>query len=183
MLPSLCEQIWQCLDCGVSLKKDQRKAEMHECGEFHCNVCNEYYPDEDHQCYMRAISSEQGHDKFIYYDFECQQDNDKGEHIPNFVVAHNVCKECEQDCIDADAKCNNCGARCNYCGKFNTKLQEWGRSPCNGCARRQVIFSGVNTKHDFCKWLINESHKNVTAIAHNARSYDAYIIYNYLMGI
>ena len=80
----MCEQIWQCPDCGVSLKKDQRKAEMHECGEFHCNVCNGYYLDEDHQCYMRAISSEQEHNKFIFYDFECQQDNDKGEHIPNY---------------------------------------------------------------------------------------------------
>ena len=88
-------------------------------------MCNEYYLDEDHQCYMRAISPEIEHDKFIFYDFECQQDNDKGEHIPNFVVAHSVSSECEQNPIDADATCNNCGTRCNYCGKFNTKLQEW----------------------------------------------------------
>ena len=77
--------------------------------------------------------------------------------------------------------CNNCGTRCNYCGKFNTKLQEWERSPCNGCAKGQVIFSGTNTKYEFCKWLINESHKNVTAIAHNARAYDAQLEFNYII--
>ena len=182
-LPSLCEQVWQCPDCGVSLKTEQRKSELHECGEIQCDVCNEFYLDEDHQCYMRSISPDQKSDKFIFYDFECQQDNAEGEHVPNYVVAHTVCNECEQYPIDEHATCNNCGSRCNFCSKYNKKLQEWERSPCNGYGKRQVIFSGPNTKYNFCKWLIDESHKDVTAIAHNGRAYDAYFIYNYLMSI
>ena len=47
----------------------------------------------------------------------------------------------------------------------------------------QVIFSGNDTKEKFCKWLIHEQHRNVTAIAHNGRAYDAYLIYNHLMTI
>ena len=31
---SLCEQIWQCPDCCVTLRKEERKPEIHECGEF-----------------------------------------------------------------------------------------------------------------------------------------------------
>ena len=44
-----------------------------------------------------------------------------------------------------------------------------------------MIFSGSNTGNEFCKWLISEQHRNVTAIAPNSRAYDAYFIYNYLM--
>ena len=47
--------------------------------------------------------------------------------------------------------------------------------------KRQVIFSGPDTKTVFCKWLISNQHKNFTAIAHNARGYDSYFIYDYLI--
>ena len=52
---------------------------------------------------------------------------------------------------------------------------------CDGCGFRQKIFSGTSTKEDFCKWLITETHKGFTVIAHNARGYDAYFLYDYLM--
>ena len=32
-----------------------------------------------------------------------------------------------------------------------------------------------------CTWLFSEQHANVTVIAHNARAYNAYFIYNYLL--
>jgi hypothetical protein len=32
---------------------------------------------------------------------------------------------------------------------------------------------------DFCKWLISKEHKNYTAIAHNAKGYDAQFILKY----
>ena len=87
---------------------------------------------------MRSISPEQKSDKFIFYDFECQQDNVEGEHIPNYVVAHTVCNECEQYPVDEHATCNNCGSRCNFCSKYNKKLQEWERSSCNGCVKGKL---------------------------------------------
>ena len=37
-------------------------------------------------------------------------------------------------------------------------------------------FKGSNTKREFCQWLISEQHRYATAIAHNARAYDAYFI-------
>ena len=53
--------------------------------------------------------------------------------------------------------------------------------PCDGCGFRQKIISGASTKEDFCKWLFTETHKGFTVIAHNARGYDAYFLYDYLM--
>ena len=70
-------------------------------------------------------------------------------------------------------KCFICGSRCNLCDKYDNKEKEWERNPCEGCGYRQVIFSGPDTSEKFCKWLISEQHKNVTAIAHNARACDA----------
>ena len=127
---------------------------------------------------MRAFTSEVMPDKFIFCDFECTQD--KGEHVPNFVVAYCICSNCESEPITPDSKCKECGSRCELCNKFDKK-KEWERNPCEGCGNRQVIFKGTETKEKFCKWLINEQHKDCTVIAHNARAYDVYFIYDYLM--
>ena len=54
-------------------------------------------------------------------------------------------------------------------------------NPCTGCGNREVIFHGQNTVREFCSWLFSKQHANVTVIAHNARAYDAYFIYNYLL--
>ena len=42
-------------------------------------------------------------------------------------------------------------------------------------------FSGSNTSNDFHKWLISERNKDVTAIPYNARTYNAYSIYDHWM--
>ena len=102
-IPSLCEQNWQCPQCGITLKTDKRKPGEHECGECLCNICQQYYDGEFHQCYMRSIEPEDKHEKFIFYDFECQQDNAKKEHIPNYVVSHSSCFECEKDEVSSDS--------------------------------------------------------------------------------
>ena len=101
--------------------------------------------------------------------------------MPNFAVAHCICSKCESEPVTSDSKCTQCGSRCELCNKFDKKEKEWERNPCEGWGKRQVIFSGPETKEKFCKWLINEQHRNSIVIAHNARAYDAYFIYDYLM--
>ena len=178
---SRCEQNWKCPDCGIELKVNQRRKELHECGEIYCNFCNDYYMDENHLCYMRGVNNDTEYSKFIFYDFECYQQKDTGQHIPNLVVAQSVCPECEAYPVTAQATCNNCGSRCEQCSRYNNKLKEYEKYPCLGCGKRRVVFKGENTSKEFGKWLINDTHKNVTATAHNARAYDAYFLYNYLV--
>ena len=178
VLPSLCEENYQCSDCGTSLKQNNK--DKHECGEVKCSVCGKtYMSHEEHLCYLRANSSDIEPEKFIFYDFECTQES--GNHVPNFVVAQSICTKCEDDPITEKATCNNCGTRCTFCDKFNKEENEYERYPCPGCGKRQVIFSGPTTQEQFCKWLISEQHKNVTVIAHNARGYDAYFLYNEML--
>ena len=180
-MPSMCEQHYECPDCGILLKLDKRNPDDHECGETFCNICNEYYMEDTHYCYMRSMKPEIQSDKFIFYDFECRQDNDKGIHIPNFVVAQSICDMCESNPISPDAKCAHCGSRCALCNTYNNSEKEYENMPCDSCGYRQVIFKGDNTKFEFAHWLFSEGHKNVTAIAHNARGYDSYFLYDYLM--
>ena len=117
-MPSLCEQFWECNECGVGLKREEKT--KHECGEVKCYNCGHFYMAfEQHLCYMRSSSSDVHPDKFIFYDFECTQEN--GKHTPNFVVAHSFCSHCEDNPVTPDATCNNCGSRCPLCDKFNDR--------------------------------------------------------------
>ena len=178
--PSFCERFYQCPDCGLGMKTESRDITLHECGEIKCRVCQEYHLEIDqHYCYLRAFSSDLEPEKFIFYDFECTQEN--GKHKPNFVVAQSICSHCESEPVTDKATCRYCGSRCSSCDQFNKQEKDWEKEPCHGCGKRQVIFSGTYTQQEFCKWLIHEQHKYVTAIAHNSRAYDAYFIYEYLM--
>ena len=177
-LPSMCEKYWNCKECGAGMKRNDKAT--HECGEIRCGNCSQTYMTyEQLLCYMRSMASDLNPDKFIFYDFECTQET--GKHEPNFVVAHSICSHCENNPVTSTATCKNCGSGCMLCDKFNEKEKEWERDPCKGCGKRQVIFSGPDTKTTFCKWVISNQHKNFTAIAHNARGYDSYFIYDYLI--
>ena len=178
VLPSMCEQFWDCKDCGARMKRTDRG--NHECGEIMCGNCSQtYMVHEEHLCYMRSHASDLNPDKFIFYDFECNQET--GKHEPNFAVAQSICSQCEDNPVTSTATCKNCGSRCMLCNQFNEREKEWERDPCRGCGKRQVIFRGPDTKTLFCKWLISNQHKDVTAIAHNARGYDSYFIYDWLI--
>ena len=152
-----------------------------ENGECLCNICQQYYDGDFYQCYMRSIEPDERDDKFIFYDFECQQDNELNQHIPNYVVSHSTCDECEKNEVTSNSKCYKCGSRCDMCNRYNSELKEYEKMPCNDCGFRQVIFSGADTKEDFCKWLFTKSHKGYTVVAHNARGYDSYFLYDHLM--
>ena len=152
-IPSLCEQNWQCKECGISLKRNEK--DSHECGELTCYNCGQCYMfNEQHLCYMRSFTSDLNPDKFIFYDFECTQVD--GKHKPNFVVAHSICSDCEDNPVNSLSTCNNCGSRCILCDQFNEQEKEFERYPCDDCGKRQVIFKGSNTQHEFCKWLISK---------------------------
>ena len=71
---------------------------------------------------MRAFASEVNPEKFIFYDFECTQEN--GIHVPNFVVAQGVCSHCEKSLSLKKLSVYNCGSRCHLCDKYDKKEQK-----------------------------------------------------------
>ena len=68
----------------------------------------------------------------------------------------------------------------NSCDKWDKKKSEFKCKPCEDCGQRQMVFSGPNTVNNFCNWLFPPNTKMSQPIAHNARAYDAYFLYNYL---
>ena len=191
--PSKCEQMFFCPHCLVRLKtkNTSRPLNKHVCGESFCRNCQVYTVNSDHQCYMRAtptpphveLNAEQWPKRFLFYDFESMQDEGGGEHTPNLVVAHSICTWCQSETIlTPTSTCNSCGSRCHQCSDLNKTRTFFKNPPCpNTCGVREVIFQGEQTVKEFCEWLIHPQHKNVTAFAHNARAYDTYFIYNYMI--
>ena len=174
---SICSKVWKCLQCGVVLNKKFRNHAFHQCGEIKCKNCYQYSTDENHFCYMRAISSEKKKTagKFLFYDYECTQE--ENVHIPILIVVHSVCEKC----MDKNVKrCYYCGSRCNKCGIKRSKKGYFANAPCRfTCGKREKIFYGKGCNKKFCQWMIHKSHKDFTIIAHNARSYDLHFIYSY----
>ena len=92
------------VDCGAGMKRTDMGD--HECGEIMCGNCSQTYMiHEQHLCYMRSHASDLNPDKFIFFDFECNQET--GKHEPNFVVAHSICSQCEDNPITSTATCKN----------------------------------------------------------------------------
>ena len=63
--------------------------------------------------------------------------------------------------------------------------QETGEHIANFCVVQdekgnEEIFRGDNTVEDFCKWVFRKEHKYGIFVAHNFKSYDGYLIQNYL---
>ncbi len=119
--------------------------------------------------------------RFIFYDFESML-LDSGEHMPNLVVAQSVCQRCgSEGPVTETSVCASCGSRCNLCCGWNDRRDNFDGPPCKGCGLREMVFSGRGTVTDFCQWLVSAQHRGVTALAHNARSYDNFFIYRYLI--
>ncbi len=179
---SVCKSMYFCPECHVCLYgfgKKPRNVEDHVCGEAWCKNCQVYHLDE-HRCYMRATSLPTRKPRYLFYDFECMQEGES-EHIPNLVVSHSICEECQNDThVTSRSQCYHCGNRCSKCNA--RKQNEFVEYPCPGtCGYREVIFSGENTAYRFCEWLFHPQHHSCIVIAHNAKAYDAYFLYSYLI--
>ena len=186
--PSKCDQMYFCPYCKVCLKRGTRRGrspEEHMCGESFCKNCKVYYVNEDHRCYMRSTPScaEESYSRrrFIFYDIESLiDDGENAEQIPNLIIAHSICETCcEITMVSPRDRCQDCGSRCERCdGRDRSTFK---RPPCQTCGYREMIFQGPTCVTQFGQWLFSPQHQNVIAIAHNARAYDAYFLYNYII--
>ena len=162
--------------------------DKHTCGESFCSNCQFIYHNDEgkdfHNCFMRSIQASKSNSsklRFIFYDFESMV-MISGDHIPNLIVVQSSCENCSNVTrVKPNSECKVCGSQCKKCDKWNKEHTAFKYDLCIGCGNREVIFHGQNTVKEFCAWLFSEQHVNVTVIAHNARAYDAYFIYNYLL--
>ena len=183
---STCDILYRCKSCYQLINRSKHKR-PHVCGETYCKTCKEYVND-DHLCFMQPVSADEDisehqrkekQTKYIFFDFECTQDQqhscDHGylpgangicvncnksrcgsmEHSPNLCVVHKVCKLCLTKEITPSSYCPKCGAN-------------------------EMVFSGPDTATNFCQWLFTEENRGATVICHNFKGYDSYPIMSYL---
>jgi len=101
------------------------------------------------------------------------------QHIPNYVVCHSACDFCKDEDFTPASECARCGDRCATC--CTRDKDGFAKPPCaNGkCGRRERVFKGINTTHNFCQWLIAPQHRDTVVIAHNAKAFDSHFILGY----
>lgn len=154
MIP-VCDREKVCKYCG------KKRLEGHVCGERKCKTCREnVLIDADHWCHVQPIVKDTKSNIFIVYDFETRQQDADGEKYRHVV---------------------NCAASLRWCGRC-PRVNEY----CENCdvveeETKWKVFVGNEALDDFCHYLFDtEWNCPVTAIAHNAKSFDCQFILEYL---
>ena len=175
----ICEKFWKCPTCKILISGQDKltRVSNHICGETWCNSCQEYFLGE-HHCYLTQRESKSSSGKYIFFDFECRQD--QGFHIPNMVVAQTSCAACCDTSVVEQNFCYNCGFRCSNCDKSQKGV--YVLNPCSlECGLRRKVWYGIETHYQFCRWLFSDQNYKAKVFAHNARGYDNYFILNFLV--
>ncbi len=132
--PSKCEGYWKCTVCKKVLCRSERDPQFHQCGEWKCQCCNEYV-DNGHLCYQPSKQLEDTKTKFMFYDFECRQD-EQMECEEGYVPA-GVCPTCTSDNCPHQSKCQHCQQ--SWCGKYqHVPNYLVAQSACDVCKNNPV---------------------------------------------
>ena len=173
---SICSKYRGCTRCYSVIDLEKRNMSEHVCGEYKCRICREIVP-EDHICSLNNIYSKTAPEKRYYYDFECSINGPT--HIPLFCVVQSSCTLCEKTPLTAGAKCEGCGDRCALC--CTSKKGRFIRPPCFTCGAREKVFSGLETRKDFCNWALSRQHSNSVFIGHYAGGYDTVFVLKHMV--
>ncbi|XP_067660559.1 uncharacterized protein [Haliotis asinina] len=151
--PSTCSTIHTCHRCYAKVNVRHIQGMVnHKCGtNRNCKICKEPLKP-NHQCYMTPIEPPKCNDdgekrnedkerqqrQFIFYDFECTQD--QGTHVPNLCVVHLGCGKCISE------------ASSELCEKCPWRKEGEGPS-------RMKVFRGATTWKDMGDWLLSLAEK------------------------
>lgn len=159
---TVCQQLQICENCFLFIDTRRKGAIPHVCTDKWCSVCSRRVS-EDHQCYIQKFNKSPPEKwVLIFYDFEttCEESyrgsDDTFVHKPNLCVANQICY-----------KCYNCGD-----------------GECENCTQRTRVFEGYSCVKDFVDFVEEYrpySRNKVTAIAHNAKSFDLHFIMNEML--
>lgn len=142
----------------------------HMCGDTKCPNCDEVVSRGlDHKCFITKKDLKKKVDKFLFFDFECEQST--GVHKVTHAVASYasdesftvfsskappplVIEDWEQDNLDC-----------------TQELEEMGEE--KGCCSKEPDDAFPDVGDEFCQWVFHlKTHRGFTAIAHNGQGYD-----------
>ena len=83
---SICEKRWKCPKCKILYDSKRFDRNTHICGDFWCGNCK-CVAHKDHKCYMMPKDAKTGSEKYIFFDFECSQNDKDCKHTVNYGIA------------------------------------------------------------------------------------------------
>ena len=133
---SVCESYWRCPKCKHICCSNQKKD--HLCGSRICRFCSESVIGV-HKCYVKPLEPKQTSGKFLYYDFECTQ-----EEIIVCSAGYEPLDDPNcQTCLNAEtlcgtcSNCKNCSDR--LCGKNMHSVNfVVAQTVCNACHKNDL---------------------------------------------
>ena len=153
---SLCHALIKCKKCQRVVTRASLRD--HHCGKVRCSTCQKYVKPENHQCYLQPVkakkrqTAEEEGNEFLDDDVAVDNDVEDTKNLMFFDF------ECTQD--DGKHIPNICVVQ-----------KESGD---------EKVFSGPNTKDEFCEWMFQQENANTTFVAHNFQAYDGHFILQYL---
>lgn len=174
---SVCAVIKYCTDCRRQYSLE--KIENHKCGYSRCGICHIYLPF-DHKCHVQPLKvKDTGKNSklFIFYDFECRQDEVLAggvrPHIVNFAVLQLQCLECLGNA--------NIQEDCSLCGKREFIIPSIDES--NLDDPDEEVIEGDRLLEEFFKIVRKFSLKfsQIILIAHNSRGYDGQFLLKFMI--
>ncbi|WP_370606092.1 DNA polymerase, partial [Solemya velum gill symbiont] len=114
----MCEKFWKCTVCYKTINVEHRDKTNHRCGEYVCSSCKNFVL-EGHLCYIRTTpTKELDLPQFIFFDFECSQD-EKIECEQGYLPIRRLgCESCKPSDL-----CKTC-RDCVHCHKAQCGLYE-----------------------------------------------------------
>ncbi len=153
---ALCRSLVKCKSCQCVVTRVS--ANDHHCGMVRCSMCQKYVCLKGHQCFLQPVETRQP--------AQVRQQNNL---LDDDVEVENDIQEQESNLMFFDFEC----------------IQDEGVHIPNLCivqneSGNETVFSGPDTKNEFCEWIFQPQHAKTTFVAHNLQVYDGYFILQYL---
>ena len=117
---SLCHRWWKCTNCKQIVDTNKLNVEEHVCDTYFCKSCEKMVDTNSHNCYIRCCKSQESKPRYVFYDFECEQEGNaiiqcEEGYLPTNVKTCTLCKTLKTMCTKCSV-CKNCQRA--DCGKY-----------------------------------------------------------------
>ena len=163
---SICASVIKCNECNLVVKRANQHPSNHNCGLVRCSICSKYVQPENHKCYIQpAVKKQTNVTESSGSDFLEGEAHVEGETNEDDTSADGGYNQL----LFFDFECTQEGEEHvpNLCVVHNESADEW-------------VFSGPNTRDDFCEWLFQAQNAGSIVVAHNFQGYDGYFILQFL---
>ncbi len=166
----------QCYVQNIALPESDENLDLVEEGDYDDQMYDFQDDNNDTETDEKEPTS---NTKFIFFDFESMFVD--GEHIPNLCISQWRCERCLDNSRDGIAR-DTSYVMIDPLEAERKKIDiTHPLDRCRCSLIREKVFSGNQTKEQFCEWLFSDHQKDTICISHNGKAYDNIFCLQYLL--